>query len=166
MNLKLLALALALPAAGPAAAQTAAHPTSPAAGGSVVAENPEAIAKLLQDWGYRAQLKKDDQGDPQIDSSTAGVNYTIYFYGCEGGRNCTSIQLSSGFDLTDGTTLAVVNDWNTNKRYSKVYLDDQNDPFIEIDVNLYGGGISEETFRDTLDLWDRLLADFQTHINW
>jgi Putative bacterial sensory transduction regulator len=154
MKLKALSLILALAAAGPAFAQ------------SVAADNPQAIADLLKTWGYRAELTKDDQGDPKIDSATAGANYSIYFYGCEGGKNCTSIQFSSGFDLDKGTTLDVVNDWNTKKRYGKVYLDDTQDPYIEVDVNLFGGGIPQDNFRDTLESWERLLADFQTHINW
>ena len=154
MKRYVLSLILALTAAAPAAAQ------------NVTADNPQAIADLLKDWGYRAELTADDQGDPKINSSTSGANFAIYFYGCEANRNCTSIQFSSGFDLDSGTTMEVVNDWNTKKRYGKVYIDDEKDPYIEVDVNLYGGGIPQDTFRDTLESWERLLSDFQTHIDW
>lgn len=154
MNARSLALILALGTATPVFAA------------NVQAEYPAAIAELMKTFGYRAELTTDDQGDPKIKSSAGGANFSVYFYGCKNGKDCTSIQFSAGFDLTDGTTLEVVNDWNTAKRYGKVYLDSENDPYIEMDINLEFGGIGEETFRDTLDIWDRLVSDFKTHINW
>ncbi len=134
--------------------------------GQVTADNPEGMADLMRDFGYRAELTTDDQGDPKIRSGGGGANYSIYFYGCTDGKDCQSIQFSAGFDLDAGTTLAVVNDWNTNKRFGKVYLDPDNDPYIEMDVNLAFGGIGEATFKDSLELWDRVLSDFQAHIDW
>jgi hypothetical protein len=154
MKLKALSLILAMGAASPAMAAP------------VVAENPEAIADLLKDIGYRAELTKDDTGDPKIESAAAGASFSIYFYGCTDGRDCSSIQFSSGFDLDNALNLSSVNDWNTRKRYGKVYVDDEGDPYIEFDINLAGGGISEDAFRDSLDSWERLLADFQQHIDW
>ena len=154
MNPRSLAIILALGTATPALAA------------NVQAEYPAAIAELMKTFGYRAELTTDDQGDPKIKSSAGGANFSVYFYGCTNGKDCTSIQFSAGFDLTDGTTLEVVNDWNTAKRYGKVYLDSENDPYIEMDINLEFGGVGEETFRDTLDIWDRLVSDFKTHIDW
>lgn len=148
----LIALALALP--GAALAQ------------NITADDPGKIAATLQEAGYKAELTQDDQGDPKIKSSAGGANYSIYFYGCANNKHCQSIQFSAGFDLTNGTTLEVVNDWNTKKRYGKVYLDADKDPYIEMDVNLAYGGVSRKGFLDTLDSWDRLLSDFQAHIDW
>ncbi len=116
--------------------------------------------------GYRAELTTDDQGDPKIKSSASGSNFSIFFYGCNDGSDCTSIQFSAGFDMDNGTTLTVANEWNAHKRYGQVYLDEENDPFLEMDVNLDGGGVSEETFRDTVGIWDKMLAEFQQHIDW
>jgi Putative bacterial sensory transduction regulator len=154
MKLKALSLILALGGA------------SPAISAPVVAENPQAIADLLKDIGYRAELTKDDTGDPKIESAAAGASFSIYFYGCTDGKDCSSIQFSSGFDLDNALNLSSVNDWNTRKRYGKVYTDDDGDPYIELDINLAGGGISEDSFRDSLESWERLLSDFQEHIDW
>ncbi len=154
MKLKALSLILALGGACPALAAP------------VVAENPQAIAGLLKDIGYRAELTKDDTGDPKIESAAAGVNFSIYFYGCTDGKACSSIQFSSGFDLDSALNMSSVNDWNTRKRYGKVYIDDEGDPYLEMDINLAGGGITEDSFRDSLDSWERLLSDFQEHIDW
>jgi hypothetical protein len=72
----------------------------------------------------------------------------------------------SGFDLVSGTTLDVANAWNRDKRYGRVYLDDESDPYLEMDINLWGGGISPATFKDNLEIWESLLNDFQLHIDW
>lgn len=172
--LALLLGASAMPAMAQTTGSTADQPLAEgnAQGGAAVGSDavtgadPAYIAELMKDFGYRAELTTDDQGDPKIKSAGGGANYSIYFYGCENNENCNSIQFSAGFDLTDGTTLEVVNEWNTNKRYGKVYLDNENDPYIEMDINLFGGGISPETLKDDLGLWDNLLADFQDHIDW
>lgn len=154
MKTRLICLILALAAGTPATAQ------------NVVADDPQAIVDVLKDWGYRAALVKDSEGDPKIDSATSGVNFSIYFYGCSGGTQCTSIQFASGFDMDQGTTPGVVNEWNANKRFGKVYLDDEKDPFIEMDISLVGGGISRDNFRDNLEKWEQLVGDFQKHIDW
>lgn len=146
-----------------ASEDVAAQPAGPA---NLTAGDPAAIAAALQDFGYKAALEKDGNGDPKIRSGAAGSNFTIYFYGCTNGADCRSIQISAGFDLTDGTTAEVMNEWNARKRYGKAYVDQDGDPWIEMDLNLDYGGITPETFRDDLDLWERLVADFKTHINW
>ena len=133
---------------------------------NIMASNPEQVAAALQTFGYRAELTKDDQGDPKIKSSAGGANFSIYFYGCDKNINCSSIQLSSGFDLETGTTLDLINEWNANKRFGKVYLDDEKDPYIEMDIEMEGAGIPEETFRMNMETWDKIVADFQTHIDW
>ncbi len=154
MTLKAFSIVLALAAGGPALAAP------------VVADNPQAIADLLKELGYRATLTKDDTGDPKIESAAAGANFSIYFYSCTDGKDCSSIQFSAGFDLDSGLNLSSVNDWNTRKRYGKVYIDNEGDPYIEMDINLFGGGISPEGFSDSLGSWETLLADFQKHIDW
>jgi hypothetical protein len=135
------------------------------AGGLIDANNPQVIADLMQKAGYRAVLTTDNIGDPKIDSSAGGADFSIYFYGCEGGQNCLSLQFSSGYDMPDGTTLGTVNDWNATKRFGFAYLDNENDPFLSYDINMTYG-VSEQNFLDSLSLWDTIIADFQNHINW
>ncbi len=135
------------------------------AGGMVDASAPQAIANLMQQAGYRAVLTTDNVGDPKIESSAAGADYSIYFYGCENGQNCLSVQFTSGYDLPNGASLGLINDWNGTKRFAFAYLDNENDPFLNYDVNLYAG-VSEQNFLETLSLWDTILADFHSHIDW
>jgi Putative bacterial sensory transduction regulator len=139
---------------------------APVAGGALLdATSPQAIADLLQQEGYRAAVGVDNVGDPKIDSSAAGVDFSIYFYGCDGGRNCQSLQFSSGYDLERGTSFQAMNDWNSTQRFGYAYLDNESDPFVNMDVNM-SYGISPDNLRDTLAVWEQVLADFHTHIDW
>jgi Rieske Fe-S protein len=140
----------------------------PAAGApaTVDASDPQRIADLLGQMGYRASLAVDNLGDPMIESKASGKEFVIYFYGCENNANCRAIQFASGFDLESGTTHEVINDWNANNRFTRAYLDDEMDPFLELDVNLDLGGVAEENLRDTMDWWDVKLGEFIGHIGW
>lgn len=149
-----LGLALFILAALPAAAQ------------NIVAENPTQMADALRSFGYRAELLKDDGGDPKISSSTGGVNFSIFFYGCTNGQNCDAISFSAAFDLDTGSTLELMNAWNHKKRYTKAYLDDEIDPIIDMDVFLGSGGVSIDNFRVWVDTWERALGDFKLHIDF
>ena len=138
--------------------------------GSATAANikadPLEVAIQLRELGYPAELSSDTGGDPKLDSTAADVVFSIFFYGCIEKKNCDSIQFYAGFDKKDGIDLAKINNWNVSKRYGVAYVDDENDPRIEYDVNLDGEGVSVENFKDTIELWVALLAAFKTHIDW
>lgn len=131
----------------------------------VVTAVPEVLAQLVRDEGYNAKLGIDGTGDPKIEGRVGRTEYTIFFYGCESGKNCTSVTFSAGYNLADGMADAAVNDWHRRKRFTKVYLDDERDPFLQMDVNL-DRGVTAANFRDTFDLWRLLVEDFEEHIDW
>jgi hypothetical protein len=146
--------------------QTSPVTPGPGLGGNMVdATSPDAIAGLMQQAGYRAVIGIDNIGDPKIDSSAAGVDFTIYFYGCNNAVNCQSLQFSSGYDLERGTSFQAMNDWNAAQRFGYAYLDQESDPFVNMDINM-AYGISADSFMDSLAIWDQVLSDFQTHIDW
>ena len=49
------------------------------------------------------------------------------------------------------------------KRFAKAYLDDQNDPVIEMDVNLQGG-VSRKNLEETFDLWIYSMGKFEASL--
>lgn len=149
-----------------AAALSAAATAAQAAEGLINKDGmtgPE-VAAWLQAAGYKAQLDKDSVGDPMIKSSTDGIKFTIYFYDCVKGR-CRSIQFSTGFDLDKGLALEKTNEWNRKNRYLKAFLDDENDPYVQYDVNLNDG----RTFSgldDDFAVWINILPEFAKFIDW
>lgn len=122
----------------------------------------EQLAELVADAGYRATPGRDGQGDPMVSSSAAGANYTIYMYGCEEDR-CKSLQFIAGFDLADGIGLQRINAWNRDKRYGSAYLDDEEDPWLQMDLDLEGGATTGQV-TEYVELWDTLLGQFQAFI--
>ena len=131
----------------------------------VDASDVDIIAALVQDEGYRAVSGTDGVGDPMITSSANGYDFDIFFYGCTDGENCRDVQFSVTFDLDDGMSLTRAQDFNLEKRWVKVYLDDESDPRLEMDANLYGG-VSATNFKDTLDWWVIMMNDFIEYIDF
>jgi len=141
---------------------------APATAETVTAKDPQSIVRAMQTAGYQAKLEIDKVGDPMIRSASSGTSFAVYFYNCTDHKNCSSIQFQTAFDTEPGKapSLEVINKWNTTKRYTAAYLDDEGDPGLSMDVNLDHGGFSSDLFEDELTLWTSLVADFEKHIGW
>lgn len=111
--------------------------------------DPESIVAEMQNLGYRATLTTASNGNPKIRSAAVGTNFAIDFYGCEETRKCTTIMFSSGFDVASGLDLSVVNEWNAKKRFVRAYLDEERDPYLEMDV-VMEGGVSAKVFASNM----------------
>lgn len=131
---------------------------------TVHAGDPQSIVAALQSAGYKAELTKDDSGDPLVSSASSGTEFSVYFFGCEKGRDCTSVQFYAGYKTDKPLPFELINEWNASKRFAKVYISKTGGGRIELDVNLDPGGISRALFVDTLDVWVRAMAAFETHI--
>lgn len=125
---------------------------------------PEVVT-WLQKGGYKAELTKDEGGDPLINSAADGQTFKIYFYDCNEAKRCKALQLSAGFDMKEGLTLAKANEWNRKNRYLKVYLDDDLDPYVQYDVNV-NAGRTISGLDDDFGVWTGMIGDFTTFIDW
>lgn len=130
----------------------------------VRAQDPSSIVRALQSAGYRAEMTKDDTGDPLIKSTSSGSNFAIFFFGCTKNVDCRTIQFFAGYDRDKSPSLSQMNDWNSKKRFGRAYLSDKGAARIEMDVDLDDGGISTKLFEDNLEFWVLLMAQFEKHI--
>jgi hypothetical protein len=130
-------------------------------GGITAAE----VLSVLHDKGYVGDIDKDDSGDPRIKSATDGGAFYVYFYGCNGGPRCSGIQFEAAFHIKGGMTLAKINDWNKSHRFGRAYLDDVMDPYVEMDLDVEHGFLSEG-LANNLDTWNTLLPSFKKFIGW
>lgn len=131
----------------------------PAQAQMVTSANPEGVAAVLRDRGYKAELTTDKQGDPLIKSAANGYTFAILFFGCENHKACTSVQFYAGF-TRKGLPVDKINEWNRTKRFGRAYIDGIGDPVVKMDVNLEPGGMPASLFADTIDLWDSLVGAF------
>jgi hypothetical protein len=132
-------------------------PAAQAASPTVTAQDPEEILNIAKGFGS-ATLATDRDGDPKISGRINGTSYSVYFFGCKNGDNCKDIQFVSGWSGFD-ITLEQINDWNSNRRYGKSYLDDENDPVLIMPVNLHLG-VTRENLEDTFEWWTVVLEQF------
>jgi hypothetical protein len=117
--------------------------------------DPAVILSIAQGYGS-AMLDVDAVGDPMITGRMGGQAYTVFFYGCEGGQDCTSIQFTTYFAGTRPGA-DVVSEWNDENRFGTLYLDVDGDLAIDLDVNLFGG-VTRKNLDDTFDWW-RVVLD-------
>jgi len=156
MRTAIFAVAIGLLAASPALAQ------------QVTAKDPQSVARALVASGYRAEMKKDGEGDPMIMSASSGTKFGVFFYNCTNHANCATVQFHAGFDTDPGKapSLEKINAWNRTQRFGRAYLDNEGDPVIEMDIDLDDGGMSQPLFLDNLEFWVSVLAQFEKEIGW
>lgn len=117
--------------------------------------DPETISEIAKGFGT-SSIDKDSSGDPMVVGRLQGLKYVIYFYGCEKGENCKSIQFSTGY--TDPFTAEQANEWNTKFRWIKSFADDGSN--FKMDVS-FVGGITKANLEQQFSTWDSLVSDIK-----
>lgn len=136
---------------------------APAYANQIGADNPETIAQLAREWATDVKVTKDGVGDPRIEFRDNNLKQEIFFYGCESNKNCTNIQFSVAWYNDGKETYKTMNAWNAEKRFTRAYLDEDNDPVLRMDVDLEYK-VSKEHLREQMRLWRSLVDDFEDHL--
>lgn len=137
--------------------------TSAAIANEINANQPESVAKALQDLGYQARMDTDAQGDPVIHSSVSGDRFNIRFYLCKNGKDCEGLHFSAGWDMDNGFDMERINKWNLERLVGKAHLDSESDPILEMYVTTKGG-LNEANFADVVDWWRVAMGEFMVYI--
>ena len=87
----------------------------------------EGVASLLREAGYKAEIKKDKDGDSFIASAANGSDFQIIFYGCTNDKGCNSYEFYSWFKKEPFFSAEMANEWNANHRFLKVAIDSDGD---------------------------------------
>lgn len=145
-------------------------PPQPARGGLIGADgfDPTAMAGLLRQWGYRAELRYDKDGEPEIVSGVEGISFLIFMYDCTKNRpqRCKSYQFWASFsDLEPPMTMAKINEWNETKRLAALSLGQQNRVRLKFSVNPVGTDLGVN-LRAYLAWWSQVVRDFKRYSNF
>ncbi|BAV63995.1 YbjN domain-containing protein [Sphingobium cloacae] len=125
----------------------------------VCASNPQSVADAVQAAGYKAVLSKSTTtGNPMIESAASGYNYSIFFYECEDGKKCGSIQFQISFEDDGANTFELANKWNSSKRFSQMAVSDDKSLVVSYDVATIGG-LNRKNFADVVDWWALMLGE-------
>ncbi|UVO53160.1 YbjN domain-containing protein [Sphingomonas sp. SUN039] len=130
---------------------------------AISATSPQSIVSAMQNAGYKATLTKDNSGDPMINSSSGGSNFSVFFFGCTKNTDCRTVQFYAGYSDRK-PSLSQMNDWNSKKRFSRAYISDSGNARIEMDLDLDDGGMSTKLFEDNLEFWVAVMGAFEKHI--
>ncbi|MDE2596015.1 MAG: YbjN domain-containing protein [Sphingomonadales bacterium] len=131
----------------------------------VCAAKPDSVVASLQAQGYRAMLgKSDSTGNPKIESAANGYNYSVLFYGCEKGENCTSLGFMITFEKDPTNTAQLANEWNKANRFSQMALNDDGTLSLSYDISTVGG-LSQPNFADVVDWWQVILGNVRVFFN-
>ncbi len=135
---------------------------APALGDEVVdATSPDRLLPFFAKFGS-AELDRDDVGDPMIRGNINGIKYLVSFYGCTDNAACKNLTFTASWDVA-GVTPETINEWNRAKRFGKAFLDVENDPVIQMSVNL-DFGVTGGNFEDTVDWWRVVLGQFEEDV--
>ena len=137
-----------------------------ASAGEVTASNPQSLMDYYFNEGVPARLGRDSVDDPMITVRHSGSEYIIFFYDCTGGADCGSIQFYSGYNTGDSVSIEQVNQWNTDHRYSRAYVNDGGTTKLEYDVYMGGDGMSAVDFASVVALWVEEFEGFEATIGW
>lgn len=115
--------------------------------------------------GYgAANLTTQSNGDPQITGKIEGITYQVYFRNCTNNTDCEDLNFYLGF-LDLKPTLEEINDWNYNKRFSRAYLDQDDDACVEMDVDMVEG-MTADYLDSQFGLWAMVLKQFAEHVGY
>lgn len=138
----------------------------PANAQMVTAQDPQSIARAFRAAGYEATVGVDKIGDPKVSSSIGRTKFELLFYNCMNHMGCATVQFHAGYDLKLPISLAKINEWNRTQRFGRAYLDGENDPILQMDLDLDDGGMSAPLFADNLEFWNAVLVNFEKHIGF
>jgi hypothetical protein len=154
MKLSAVILALALAAGG-------AH-----AQGTASAEDPQSVLDQFTALGFEASLDPYESGRPRIVSKIVGVNYAVAFYSCyDDMTGCEGLMFTAGFDMSEPTGSDVVNEWNETRVYSRAFLDEEDDPYVQMPVPV-ARTLSQADVRRLVDIWESEVVKFTDKIGF
>ncbi len=141
------------------ASLVAAAPMSAAADALMDATDPEAVAAIVRGFGS-ARIGKAADDTPMINGRIDGTRFAVYFYECNEKKvECRSVSFSASW-ATSAVSLEAVNEWNKVSRFGRAYIDDDGEPVLEYDVNLFLS-VTEGNFEDSVDWWRVVLQSFE-----
>jgi hypothetical protein len=123
----------------------------------------DAVLNAARGYGS-ASLASQPNGDPLINGRIEGLGYQVFFRNCTENARCEDINFYVGF-LNTKPTLQVINDWNLSKRFSRAYLDQDQDACVEMDLDLVQG-VSPAYLDSQMAIWNMVVQQFADHVGF
>lgn len=136
---------------------------APAQARNVTADMAQ-IAEVMQGAGYNVEVKQAE-GESFLSVDMESYRFLLLPFGCDDkGKNCKSVQFFAAFDPASSPSLEAMNAYARENRWGRIYLDKENDPAIEFDLDLEQGGMSPELFLDNVAYWEAVVAGYSKFV--
>jgi hypothetical protein len=96
------------------------------------------IESLLKELELKYTTGKDNEGKDSYTLDVGGLKVTLFLYGGEE-KSAESLSLSTAWDLENWMGMEKVNEWNMERRWTKAWLDNEKDPFLDSSFDFAGG---------------------------
>lgn len=133
---------------------------------NLVAKNASSLERFFENEGADVETTVDNVGDPKLEVTYYGNEFSIYYYGCDDNTNCDAIQFFSGYKTDGSVRLSKINTWNAENRYARAYVSESGSARIEMDVYMGNDGVSADDFASMVSLWSRSMNEFEDLIDW
>lgn len=144
----------------PAWAQTqSAAPAAAPAPAIVHYVTPDEMAAAVRELGYRAEIRNLSGTSKMIATGMDGLNVAIYLFGCTNGTQCPSLELETTFEKDPTVTLTLANNWNSQTRYTKAYIDPQSGS-LTFDYDFFLDNTTMAAAKNAVVFYDGQLGKF------
>ncbi len=117
----------------------------------VDAARPQSVVAAMELAGYRTVLETLPEGTTAIRSSANGMGFSVYFDDCNApGRGCKSLVFMAWYETRPSWTIQRVNQWNSEKKFLRAYIDRDGDLRADYWLTTVGG-LTQGNFADALD---------------
>ncbi|HYG43336.1 MAG TPA: DUF945 family protein, partial [Bordetella sp.] len=104
--------------------------------------DPDLVGEILDEAGFAYQTGVAAGGNPVIEiepGDSGAESLRVEFNDCDIETTCADLLLRASFASNQPVPLSLLNEWNTQNRWTRAYLDADNQAVLEMDVNAYGG---------------------------
>jgi hypothetical protein len=123
----------------------------------------ERLRDLVQEAGYRAEIVTDVNTKASIVRSAAnGIVFDLHPGNGGGGGRFVDLILLAGLKVEGALPLEVVNRWNVQRRFARLYLNDAT-LLLALDVSVFGG-VAPAYLHGQLEIWSHLLAELLAYL--
>lgn len=127
--------------------------------------SPETLVKLLHEWGFVAELKRDEGKPPRVDSRTDHGPFAVLFADetKDGSNDFQALAIRAFRGIEGEGALALVNRLNQSLVGVRAAIDEDGDLMLEQHVLIHGG-VTAEHLRAQFELWRSMIGEIEKHV--
>lgn len=127
--------------------------------------NSKDLAKVLALTPLKHDETKDEWGDPQYLIEIGNREVILWTYGCDKGK-CDDIRLSTFWKIGgNGPNLQKINQWNNEQRWTKAYMDTDNDAVLEFDMDVRDG-VTYDSLLNFFEIYSSHVYKFSEYMGY